>query len=57
MLDLHNGAGVTSLFAALADQKCSRDFALKHLLCLRPTQFTNKPARLILMWQILLISL
>lgn len=53
----HDGAGVTSLLAALADQKRSRSFALKHLLCLRPAQLTNKPVSLILMRQILLVSL
>lgn len=53
----HNRAGVASLFAALTDQERSRSFSLKHLLRLRPAQLANKPARLILMRQILLISL
>lgn len=52
----HNRAGVASLFAAFADQECSRSFTLKHLLSLCPTKFAHKPTRLILMWQILLIT-
>lgn len=57
LLYSHNRAGVASLLAAFTDQECSRSFALKHLLSLRPTQFTNKPISLILMWQVLLVSL
>lgn len=57
MIYLHNRAGVASLFAALADQERSRSFTLKHLLSLRPAQFSNKPICLILMRQILLVSL
>lgn len=52
----HNGAGVASLLAALADQEGPGIFALKHLLSLRPAHFTNKPVRLILMRQVLLIA-
>lgn len=53
---LHNGAGVASLLAALADQERARIFALKHLLSLRPAHFANKPVRLILMRQVFLVS-
>lgn len=53
---LHNRAGVASLLAALTDQECSRSFALKHLLSLRPAQLPDKPKSLVLMWQVLLVS-
>lgn len=57
MLYSHDRAGVAPLFAALTDQKRPRSFTLKHLLGLRPAQFTNKPVCLVLMWQVLLVSL
>lgn len=52
----HNGAGVASLLAALADQERPGILPLEHLLGLRPAHLADKPVRLILVRQVLLIS-
>lgn len=52
----HNGAGVASLLAALADQERPGIFPLEHLLGLRPAHLANEPVRLILVRQVLLVS-
>lgn len=52
----HNGAGVASLLAALADQERPGIFPLEHLLGLRPAHLANKPVRLVLVRQVLLVS-